>query len=270
MSIRSERSQAIAAATTLSCFVFMTLPCQSDPMLIDGKSVEDRDKQMILKGRVQQKVLTDISTKNFSLPNKPLGFDMNAQKDAFTPAKDLIPSVPKTDSLLSDSPKNGAAEKTANDKKTEQGSGSPTATEKPPVIPQKRVIVRIRRVVSLMEAEVAEGALKTAQNMLKKDPDSNVTIFLDLDAVSLADGEFNYFDQFSTGEDGNLRVISLKHLRSLLTQFGQSGGKIVVSEHWVKVRGFRNKTNTIVQGCELLNDEELAELLLSATNVIDY
>lgn len=61
-----------------------------------------------------------------------------------------------------------------------------------------------------MEAEIAEGALKTALSMLKKDPDTAVIVFLDLDAVSLAEGQFNYYDQLSTGEDGNLRVISIK------------------------------------------------------------
>lgn len=269
------------ASSTLLYIGGAILESQADPLLIDGKSVEDRQKEKVLKGKVQEKVFRDFG-KNFSLPSKPaMGFNLSAQQQTAAiennhqqqhiPGKDLIP---KTDFFFSDSSKTGNATQDQQPKKppiSDQGTvGAVIVTDKKPVVQQKRVIVRVRRVVSLMEAEIAEGAIKTALNMLRKDPESNVTVFLDLDAVSLADGDFNYFDQFSTGEDGNMRVISLKYLRSLLTTFGGEGGKIIVSEHWAKVKGFRNKTNTIVSGCDLLDDDAIAEILLSATNVIDY
>lgn len=269
------------------------LTCSTDshaePMQINGKAV-NRTAGTPLKGKVQD---TEFA-KNFRLQrpqdNKapqsaPLSTGTSAEqsKPLFTGAstdqsKPLLPMDPhasiltpvlpaaaRTDTLL-------PAEKTNQEvfKNDEVKAKADSQDSNKPVVAQKRVIIRIRRVVALYEAEIAESALKTALFMLKQEPESNVTVFLDLDAVSLADGEFTWHDQLSAGEDGNLRVISIKHLRGLLTKFGAEGGRIVVAERWVKVRGFRHHTNTIVPHSELLDDEAIAKVLLEATNVIDY
>lgn len=250
--------------------VTMTINAAADPLLIDGKTVEN-SKPQPLRGGVQEKVLTGFSKNNFALPEKQaFGANLNAQSDVQN--KQFINASPLLDSPFSTNKLNAAVDDKLQERKpaTEKNVPANISSHERRPEAQKRVIVRIRRVISLMEAEVAEGALKTALAMLRKEPQANVTVFLDMDAVTIADGESNFLDQLSAGEDGNLRVISMKHLRSLLATFGSEGGKIAVSEHWVKVKGFRHHTNTIVPGCELLNDEELAELLLSATNVIDY
>ncbi|MBX9770278.1 MAG: hypothetical protein K2X29_02850 [Candidatus Obscuribacterales bacterium] len=250
----------------------------ADPMLINGrparKEKQPSGKEPTLKGTVQE---TDF-IKNFRLQRpeekKPLSTGITTEADkskSLTPLDphasilSPIPAEVKTETLL---PKVDLREPT---KKSDEGGKSSTATdEQKPPPKQKRVVIRIRRVVALMEAEIAESALKTALSMLKQEPESNVTVFLDLDAVSLADGEFTWHDQFSGDENGNLRVISIKHLRSLLTKFGADGGRIIVAERWAKVRGFQHKTNTMVPHSELLDDDAIAKVLLESTNVVDY
>ncbi len=134
---------------------------------------------------------------------------------------------------------------------------------------EKTTVVRVKHLVNLFEAEVVESALICARNMQKKHR-GKVVFFLDLDAVNLIDGQFDFYDTVSTSENGNIRGVSVKHLRNELALFGAEGGIIIASERWVKMRGFRQKTNTMVSGTNLLSDEELAELLLDADNVIDY
>lgn len=255
-------------ATLLATVFLMVMPAgQGEPMLIDGKPAgkkeQEKQEERVLKGKVQQSFMSNFriprATANpVSTPSQPAQlFPLNAQSAGSSP-------LPSSTSLLekknTDAPKLNEGSSSASDGQKQQD----------PSTKQKRVVVRIRRVVALMEGEIAESAIKTALSMLKKDPESNVTIFLDLDAVSLADGQFNYPDQLSAGEDGNLRVISIKNLRAQLEKFGAEGGKIVVSERWAKVRGFARNTNTIVPGAVLTDEEGIAQLLLEATNVIDY
>ncbi len=134
----------------------------------------------------------------------------------------------------------------------------------------KRVVIRIRKVIAGLEGEIADGALRTALSMVRKEPGC-VTVFLDFDAVSLADGQFDFMDQLSTDpETGNMRAISIRNLRAELAKFGTEGGKIVVSERWAKIRGFHRNTNTMVPGSVLTDDDGIAQMLLDATNVVDY
>ncbi len=271
----------------------------ADPMLIDGQSVDEsgskpqqseKSKGEKLKGEIRH---SDFSPGN-RLRRVPEShrqgtgagfsggdFKLNSTRQQPVDNRLLLqsPAAAPVPSILNPEPLKGETDietaklnTQANEDKTQSASGSTNATEKEKGSNTKRtVVVRIRRVVSNFEAEIAESALKIALTMVKKqDPNTTVIVFLDLDAVSLADGEFNFFDQVSTSEEGNSRSISLKSMRALLQKFGTEGGKIVVSERWAKIRGFHRKTNTIVPGSVLTDEDGIAQMLLDASNVIDY
>ena len=251
----------------------------AEPMLIDGKAADRQQSTSqtgALKGEVQQtSIPTRLPRTGLGFPTKDFKHDATVRQSApgnllpaQTPIMAPVPSILNTLTVPGQTSSDGKIGDPA-DSKSSTGTGTLAVESKAPPA-QKTVVIRIRRVVSMMEAEIAESALKTALSMLKKDPDTAVIVFLDLDAVSLADGQFNYYDQLGTGEDGNLRVISIKFLRSQLEKFGDEGGRIVVSERWAKIRGFHRNTNTIVRGAVLTDEEGIAQLLLEAGNVIDY
>ncbi len=257
-------------------------------MKLNGKTVGEEEGKKTLKGRVEegtnqssrlQRPLAGLKPKSSSTENNTHFLNADSYK---LPAAIRLDQKPAAQNLLvpSTAPALGTsildaeiskpdAEIKARTNDSGGGNSSPFASshQRPPT-KDKVIVVRIRRLVSNLEAEIVDSALTMALNMVRKH-DASVVVFLDLDSVNLADVQFEFADTLSTDEQGNLRAISLKHLRSQLTKFGAEGGRIVVSRHWATVRGF-DKRNTLVPGAVLTNDEALAELLIDADNVIDY
>lgn len=210
---------------------------------------------------------------------------LSGQTDVTPPLETGISAAPvapmKTAPLIESTPPvvpdkqplqlSGGATKAAPRESSNSGSGGEPNYDYGKKAPRtgKKVLIRMKRFRSQQEMEVVWEAARVANAMARKGAD--VTILLDMEAVHAANKSDTSFASFEPNRgNGNTAAPRLTTPQDLLAEFVSNGGRVCVSLRWAKLYGMAGGGSAAMPGCVMLNDEEIADLLLESDNCIDY
>jgi predicted peroxiredoxin len=133
-------------------------------------------------------------------------------------------------------------------------SGSGFAQQASPATGQQKIVVHLKHFTDDLHA--AFMAVKLAGAL--KDEGADVTMFVDLEGVGLADSR----------QPQDLRWGHSRALSDYYAAWVKKGGRVLVCPHCAKAAGLQ--AGSLREGAKIGTEQEVAALLISADKILDY